>query len=474
METLINKVATQFKNHKIANTRVLVAVSGGLDSVTLLNLIAQIAPILSLEIFVVHMNHNLRNKESENDATFVKNLSNNLGFKYFIGNHTLTNRNNKQISSLEDLCRKARYDFFIKTAIKLKSSIVILGHTIDDQIETILMNIIRGSGIKGLRGMKFITLRNQNKKDITFFRPLLGITKNELINYCQQQSLTFRKDSSNNLLTFTRNRMRHKVIPLLKKENPLLIKSISQLSDTMFETEKLIESQLIDAWGKCIEQSNEDLIVLKLDLLKQYLPTIIDSIFSKAYRILTGTNDNLTYLHFDTFKKLIANNKVTQLDLPKQITVFRTKDSCILTKDKEILCPYPYLNNEIHELSIPGNTKFHDWQIKTEINDNKTKKNQNAKKFIFNAEFDLESLGNTLTIRNRKDGDRFQPLGMNGHKKLHDFFIDEKIPKLWRDNIPILETTEKIAWIVGFRIADWAKVTTKTKKVVKCSFTLKD
>ena len=114
METLINKVATQFKNHKIANTRVLVAVSGGLDSVTLLNLIAQIAPILSLEIFVVHMNHNLRNKESENDATFVKNLSNNLGFKYFIGNHTLTNRNNKQISSLEDLCRKARYDFFIK------------------------------------------------------------------------------------------------------------------------------------------------------------------------------------------------------------------------------------------------------------------------------------------------------------------------------------------------------------------------
>jgi len=132
------------------------------------------------------------------------------------------------------------------------------------------------------------------------------------------------------------------------------------------------------------------------------------------------------------------------------------------------------LNNEIHKLSIPGNANFHDWQIKTEINDIKTKKTRDTEKFIFNAEFDLESLGNTFTIRNRKDGDRFQPLGMSGHKKLHDFFIDEKIPKLWRNNIPILETTEKIAWIVGFRIADWAKVTTKTKKVVKCSFILEN
>ena len=474
METLINKFERQFRNYKIVNTRVLVAVSGGLDSVTLLNLIAQVAPILSLEVFVVHMNHNLRNKESENDVTFAKNLSNNLGFKYFIGNHTLKNNDNKQIASLEALCRKARYNFFTKTAIKLKSSIVILGHTIDDQIETILMNFIRGSGVKGLRGMKFISLRNENKKDIRFFRPLLDITKNELIKYCQKQSLTFRKDSSNDLLTFTRNRMRHEIIPLLKKENPLLIKSISQLSNTMFETEKLIESQLIDAWGKCIEQSNEHSIILRLDLLEQYLPAVIDSIFSKAYRILTGTNDNLTYLHFDAFKKLIKNNKVAQLDLPKQITVFRTKNSCILTKDKESLCPYPYLNNEIHKLSIPGNANFHDWQIKTEINDIKTKKTRDTEKFIFNAEFDLESLGNTFTIRNRKDGDRFQPLGMSGHKKLHDFFIDEKIPKLWRNNIPILETTEKIAWIVGFRIADWAKVTTKTKKVVKCSFILEN
>lgn len=460
---LINKFKEYIKKELLIETgdAVLLGVSGGPDSLTMLDLFNRIRDEFNLEVVVFHLDHKFRS-EAAAEAEFVAGVCNELQIKVIVEEFDVPSLVEEEGLSPEEAARNVRFEKMRKQAANLNIKKVALAHNKDDLVETIFLHLFRGTGLKGLSGIDPVN----EMKGIIFIHPLLNIFRQEIEEYCQARSLNPRYDPSNEKTIYTRNKIRHNIIPYIEKEiNPGLKDVMYQMSNIVREEHEFLNQQAEMKLAEVVVEQDNLKIVLSLPGLKEISGVLRRRIIQKVVYRLKEKSVDLYYEHFRAVQELIFySNTGKKLDLPDDIKVKRSYDKLIFRKGEFL----PPLHNYNFELHVPGSVQVPgDKMIITEyVNKEKNWRLRVGKSKICFCDLDKVSL--PLKVRNRRAGDRFCPLGMDGFKKVKDFFIDEKIPRIKRDEIPIIfDNRDRIIWIAGIRIDDRFKVDEKTKKLIK-------
>jgi len=465
----------------------VVGVSGGPDSCALLYSLHRLQEPHRLRLHVAHLNHNFRGEEADEDARFVESLANELNLPATVEKQDPTEyRRDRSISSFEQLAREMRYIFMSRLADGLGASAVAVGHTADDQAETVLQHVLRGSGLHGLQGMTESAPWPwpMGYPNLRIFRPLLGVTKEDTLAYCQALGRDFRDDSGNYLPRFTRNRVRHRLLPLLADEfNPRVREALARLARTAALDLDFIEGEVSRLWPE-LATVTDDAVSYNISRLTALHPSLQRMVLRRGYSELTGDTRRLRESHLIAMAALISGRAtVGTVELPQGTRLHRAYDRVLLSRETELSCPLPNFQGE-HRLELPSEVgsevavSVGGWRVsmraeippKGDANQGRFRDRPEISErttglpvepdsaFTWSAWLDRESLGSELSLRTRRPGDRFQPLGMSREKKLQDFFTDAKVPRAWRDRVPLLVSQRGIAWVAGHRIADWAAV----------------
>ena len=472
----------------IGDDRLLVvAVSGGPDSLALLHSMLSLKENAGLRVHVAHLNHNFR-EEAEEDARFVATVARQLDLPATVEKaDPLAYQREMKISSFEEAAREVRYSFLARVVRDTRAAAVALGHTADDQAETVLMHIIRGSGIHGLRGMAELSTWQGRKRDheVALFRPLLEVTKEETVAYCRKRGIIFREDPANRLLRFTRNRVRRELLPSLESYNPRVGEALVRLARSAALEADYLEEEVDKVWPAVAKQDG-DAIVLDAQHLASLHPLMRRMVLRRAYQRLTGATRRLEEVHLKAMADFMDAPPGKVLDLPRGLRLHSGYGQLTLTSSSiGMLCPFPPLDGE-HELPLPSSngektTEIPGWRVTTSLLP-PLKAAEESPLLLpheanepgsFATHLDLEAVGDRLWVRTRLPGDRFQPLGMQAQKKLQDFYVDGKVPRLWRDRIPLVVSERGIAWVVGYRVAEWAGVKHDSQRVCQIRFSSK-
>jgi tRNA(Ile)-lysidine synthase len=445
--------------------KVVVAVSGGADSVCLLHLLHSIRTQLGIVLCLAHMDHGLRGDESASEAQYVARLASKLKINSNIESRDVSTYRIQKKLSLEEAARELRYAFFAEVVAREEAGCVTVAHSRDDNIETMLLHILRGTGISGLRGLQPRTVLRigEERQVLNVMRPLLEVSRTEIEAYCREYKLRPRQDSSNLCTTFRRNRIRHELIPALKTYNPRIEEALLRLGAIADEHMAYIEEQSSQIWGDIIEEYGG---TLSLDSkMLGHLPGVLQrQLLRWSVKYLCGDTRDLEAEHLEEMIKFLRKPSGKVLHLPHGLRLHRWHDHLLLRLEDTDICPLPPLKKE-YSIKVPGTTSLPGWHIRTKILD---KQPQNLE-VGFTAHFDLEKTGLDLRLRARRRGDIFQPLGMRGPKKLQHFMSDARIPAAWRDSVPLVCAVENIIWVAGWRIADPCKITASTKKIINIS-----
>ena len=448
-----------------AQSCLLVAVSGGPDSVCLLRLLVKLKEKLGINLHVAHLNHQLRGAESESDAQYVFDLAQHLGVPVTIEKRDVKSYQTEKRISLEEAAREVRYDFLAQIAQAIGTSQVAVGHTRDDNIETILMHLIRGSGTKGLQGLHPHTEWQITDGNLTIIRPLLSVSRKETAGYCEEYNIMPRLDSSNLSLSPLRNRVRLKLLPLLKSYNPRIAEALLRMARIAADDLTFIEQAGMGCWTR-IAQRQKDTIILDKEKLLELPPALKRLVLRISLEKLIGNLKDIEARHIEGIMEALNKPAGRSLNLPSGLSFVIEYDRYLIGQDPLTLSPFPSLEQEL-SLNAPGKTTLLGWQIEASI----ISREQIAETYdAFTACFDLGKTGDKLVVRSRKHGERFQPLGMSQPKKLNEFMIDSKIPRAWRKNVPIVCSPQQVIWVVGWRIDERVKVTDNTKQVLCLKF----
>jgi len=445
--------------------KVLVAVSGGPDSVCMLHVLNNLKEMLDIQLHVAHLDHSLRD-ESGADAQYVANLASSLGIPVTVEKSDVAEWKSSRKISLEEAAREVRYRFLEGTARQTGAKRVAIGHTRDDQAETTLMHILRGSGIQGLRGLRPAAHIPYGDRDdgIWIIRPLLEINRGEVEAYCAAVSLQPRKDETNDQMRFLRNRIRAELLPLLRQYNADIDSALLRLADLAGEDTDFIDEQAVAVCNSLVTDEGR---ITCLDSGKlRGLPLALQRrVFRTMIERACGSLRDIESVHIDALVRLLFSSTGRSVYLPGGTVVTNERNRMVVTAPGTAACPWPVLDSD-HALNIPGETKLPGWLVSATVMSENFFKDDD----IFSASFDLDSVGSRLSVRGRRAGDRFRPLGMAHSRKLQDFMVDSSIPRSWRDSVPIVYSPQQIVWIVGWRIDDRAKVTTATRKVLRLDF----
>jgi len=448
-----------------SQSRLLVAISGGPDSVCLLHILVKLKEELGIELHATHINHQLRGAESEADAQYVFDLAQSLGVPVTIEKRDVAGYQTQKRISLEEAAREVRYNFLAQTAKAIGASQVAIGHTRDDHIETILMHLIRGSGTRGLQGLAPHVKWQTADAVITVVRPLLEVSRVETASYCQEHSLMPRLDSSNLSLSPLRNRIRLRLLPLLKGYNPKIAEALLRTARIAADDVASLEEAGDRLWHQ-VAQRRGNTIILDKEPILNLPPALKRQVLRLSLEKLIGNLKDIEARHIEEMMNALSKPAGRSLNLPGGLTFSIEYDRYLLGKDSLALSPLPPLEQEL-TLTIPGETTLAGWHVVANL----TNRAQMVEKGDrLTAHFDFDNTGDNLVVRNRKPSDRFCPLGMSHPKKLGEFMIDAKIPRLWRKRVPIVSSPQQIIWVVGWRIDDRAKVTENTKRVLCLEF----
>ncbi|HUU62609.1 MAG TPA: tRNA lysidine(34) synthetase TilS [Dehalococcoidia bacterium] len=443
--------------------KVLVGVSGGPDSVCLLHILDQLKDSLGVRLHVAHLNHMLRGIESDADASYVKELSDTLGIPATFEKRDVEAYHREHSLSLEAAAREVRYDFFSRAAESIGAGCIALGHTQDDQVETILMNLVRGTGLMGLRGMGTIRkLRSPGGGILVVVRPLLDVARRETEEYCRVHKLSPRSDLSNYSLEYTRNRIRYELVPLLRKYNKNIGNALIRTARSAADELSFIEKQVFQVWDRVVREQPNGLLLDSKALLSLH-PALQRHLLRQVVDQILGDLTDIESVHIEKMMEALSKPAGKRLSLPRGLVFHVGYQTCLVTRGSVDICPLPALEGE-NRLNVPGDTELPGWLVRASI----TQPGSKAEGFV--ACLDLDAAGSNLVVRGRKAGDRFQPLGMGEPKRLQDFMVDAKIPRMWRDHVPLVCSPEGIVWVVGWRIAERVRVIDSTKKVLWLKF----
>ncbi len=443
--------------------KLLVGVSGGPDSVCLLHILDQLKESLGVRLHIAHLNHMLRGVESDEDGSYVKELSDTLGIPATFGKRDVDAYHREHSLSLEAAAREVRYDFFLHVAESIGAGCIALGHTKDDQVETILMNLVRGTGITGLRGMTPIRkLRLPGGGILVVARPLIEVSRSETEEYCRVHKLSPRSDYSNFSLEYTRNRIRHELVPLLRRYNKNIGVALMRTARAAADELSFIERQVSGEWDRVVREQPNGLLIDNGALLSLH-PALQRHLLRQVVGQILEDLTDIESVHIEKMMEALSKPAGKRLSLPRGLVFHVGYQTCLVTRGSVDICPLPALKGE-NRLNVPGDTELPGWLVRASI----TQHGEKAEGFM--ACLDLDAAGGDLVLRGRKDGDRFQPLGMGEPKRLQDFMVDAKIPRIWRDRVPLVCSPGGILWVVGWRIAERVKVTDSTKHVLRLEF----
>ena len=436
---MLNRFLSFIKKHALNSEgeKWLLAVSGGMDSMVLLNLCHQ----AGFNISVAHCNFNLRGEESDADAKFVKDTCSRLKIPYFEKHFDTKSYASTHGISTQMAARDLRYAWFNELLSELNLDQLAVAHHAQDNLETVLLNLARGTSISGLRGML--------PKSGDIIRPLLGFERDEIENFAKQEGIEWREDSSNASDNYKRNYLRHQIIPAFTELNAGFYTTFQNTLEKNLEVEKVFQE--------------------KITALKPYIEEVVDGYrFSKDQIILSGIG---AFQLSELLKPFGLNYEQSKELLVAMEGIsgktFNTSSHQLLV-DREYVFITAHQTNEFESFLIEeGQGQFslsqQTYEIKRLNGDSEVDRNPS------NAFLDFNKLTFPLAVRAWKEGDYFFPLGMKGKKKLSDFMIDQKIPLNLKDQIRVLTSEESIVWVIGHRIDDRFKTNEQTKEVLSIS-----
>ncbi len=451
-ETILeNKLINEYEN-------VVVGVSGGPDSMALLYLLLKIREKFDFNIIVAHVNHGVRGVEASEDESFVKRKTEDLNLPYYSRTVDMIAYGREKGITAEEAGRELRYGFFREILSNLGGGKIAVAHNRNDQAETLLMRIFRGTGIDGLRGMEFKT------GDI--IRPILNISREDIEKYIEVNSIETVLDKTNLMPIYTRNKIRLELIPYIEKNfNPNIINTLWRLSQTSLMDSKFLDNYSQDKYKLLLKYKDINCIILDADLFKKLDKSIKYRVIRRSIEDIAGNIQGFGEQHIASIVNLfetgetgkethLPNNIVAKIDY-NDLKIYRD----ILEKTEDFICK---LDLGVNDFPILG------YRFNLEILSKEELKDISKKKEI--KIFDFDKIKGNLYLRNRRNGDRFIPFGMLGSKKLKDYFIDEKISRSKRDKIPLIVDEENILWVVGYRTSEIYKVTKETKKILSIEY----
>lgn len=420
---------------------------------------------LHLTLHGAHLDHTLRGEASANDAQFVREQFSQLGIEATVESADVAAHRQANRMSLEQAAREVRYSFLTRVARQQGAVAVALGHTADDQAESVLMHMLRGSGLTGLKGMQPVSRRDAGDEHTLLVRPLLEVTRGQTEAYCLAMGLEPRRDETNDLPDMTRNRVRAELLPVLESFNPSVKPALVRLAKNASLDMDYISQQVDAVWDQICE-SDSGGVSINLTVFRVLHPAIMRHLLRRALLNVKGDLEDVEQNHLEDMARLAMGPAGKALDLPGGLSFAVGYGQATITTGKQHLAHAGGMNG-CHKLAVSGETILPGWrvQIGPETGVDKGRPSD------FVACLSASTLADGAWVRSRRPGDRFQPLGMAHRKKLQDFMVDSKIPRGLRDDVPLLVTPRGIAWVVGWRIADWAKAGDKANDRVVVKFT---
>jgi tRNA(Ile)-lysidine synthase len=449
---LIELVAKTITEQKLLNDgdHVLVALSGGPDSVALLHMLTQFRSGRKLQIGAVYINHQIRKQAALKEERFCKLLCEQLDVPLTVVRQDIPALARQEKIGLEEAGRAFRYELFDQLAAQQKYTKIALGHHLDDRVETILFRIVRGTGRSGLSGIPV--------KRGKIIRPLFDISKAQILEYLQTNRLSYCTDQSNLRSEFSRNYIRNKLLPELRRRlNPQVDRALLNLSETVAAEEAVLERQMERAIRQSVSISPGGKIELDRNKICGYTDWVRRRLLKRCLESISDGRsvDRETVERLDRQIRESAGD----LSLPGRIQVRFVGPKVVFVLDGPI-----QLQSEL----ILGQSVWLDC-LQMRIISRVRKRPPNSPKSVRRAKrvaVDADKLLLPLTVRTIQPGDRFQPLGMSGRKKVGDYLTDRKVPKVYRDEIVVVADSRGIIWVVGYEIADRVKVDRTTRKVV--------
>lgn len=452
---LIKKIKKNISENSLIDEkdRILVGLSGGPDSIFLLYILHN---YFNNQLIITHINHKLRGVDSDLDEKFVRTISQKLKIPLYVIREDIRKLSNENKKSIEEVGREVRFSFFNKILKVENFNKIALGHNLDDNVETILINFIKGSGTKGLIGIP-------EKRD-NIIHPIINIKKEEILKFLEENKIEYRVDKTNFEIDFLRNKVRNYLLPIIEKEfNKNFKEKILSLSNILKVEDRFldnlvenIKNDLIEFEDDFIKIDNKKFQKLDLSLKRRLIRHAIDY-FNRDLR-------EYPLEHID--KVISLENKKTgkEIELPFNLIAVKDKNKIIIEK-KGVEIPNFYI-----EIPDIGLYELAGMKIELTLVEKISKV-----KDIFTSFFDYDKIEFPIKFRKPKFGEKFKPLGLKEEKKIQDFFVDNGIPKSVRWNLPILlDKKDDILWIVGVRISDDYKVTNLTKRVICIKITLED
>ena len=487
-DPLLDTVAQTIGTHDLlpSGSKIVVAVSGGADSIALLHALQQLAPDHRWQLHVAHVNHRLRGAESDADAAFVAEIADEAGLPCTVRSIDVA-RAQQDHASPENTARRLRYRLLAAIARHAEARYIALAHHQNDQAETVLLHLLRGSGPGGLAGMRYASpllladdavpnpgntnsapadrqeAHDPSETTITLVRPLLNVPRAAIRAYCARRDLAFREDSSNETTTPQRNWLRHEVLPMLETRYPAAARTLARAA-RVFEEDSAYLIALAEDWLQQHSQRKTDGVLIDRAAWLAQPPALQAAVLRSAVARVVGHVQGLEYAHIVSAREALRQDKTGAASpLPGRLLCRAEHDGIWIGYAPAQACFTPIT------LAVPGRTEIA--QLGCAIHAALVKPSEvdfRAGSAGDVAWIDAGQAAGVLKVRTRLPGDRFVPLGMTGEKKLQDFLVDARVPARLRDLVPLIVTENNaIVWVAGHRSDARYRITDETRHVIQ-------
>lgn len=438
--------------------KIVLGLSGGPDSICLLHILNRLRETLEIEVYAAHLNHQIRGIEAQKDALYITQICDDLGITSFVKSIDVPKYCKEKGLSIEEGARKLRYEMFDEIKEKTQSNKIAIGHNLNDQAETILMRIMRGTGLQGLRGIEYI-------RDNGLIRPILDIERSEIEAYCDEYNLNPRIDQTNLETIYTRNKIRLELIPYMKDNfNPNVIQSIVRMSNSLKSDSDYIEKEA-DIKFKEVSVVKDGCVEIELESYFKLHEAIKARVLRHGIKHILGDTNFVDQKHIEDIMQLEDQNKIDKMiNLPRGIFAYRKKDNILLTNKEIVVEDIEFYHN------IPSNgfVKLKELGLFLETQTMNIDRYKNMKTDKISKGFDFDKIKGGIVVRNREQGDKIKLPA--GSKKLKDLFIDLKIPREERCKVPVIVDEQGILCVGSYKTSENYKIDNQTKEVLKISF----
>lgn len=475
---MLDSIATIFRDQcKLTRNRpILVGVSGGPDSLCLMEALRQ----AGYTVIVAHFNHQLR-PDSDAEANSLEKTVSRKNIPSIFESGDVRGFAEREDLSIEEAARTMRYRFLFEQAREQDAQALAVGHTADDQVETVLMHFLRGAGLTGLKGMTYRSFLPLFDESMPLVRPLLDVWREETVVYCAANGLRPYYDPSNDSLNFLRNRIRHLLIPQLETYNPRFREAVWRTARSLADDYSALIEVLDATWNECVHSEQAGLVTFEADILSAYAPGLQRNLIRRALEHIAPDVTDLRFSTLDNAAEFLSTRRYGRLDLTGGVRLL-LEGNLAYVAGKGVKLPFerwPQMpkSEDSLMLPIPGQLNLsggwlfscEQWRIPA-LALEQALNNENP----FQIWLDASRLPKKLEIRARRPGDRFEPFGMEGHTmKVSDFFINEKLPQRARTAWPLLCSGDTVIWVPGYRPAHPFRLTDKTRQVIYFTLTQK-